>query len=151
MPETIKCLTLWEPWASAMAKGLKHVETRPWYTHYRGPLAIHAAKKRFNPNKYSPEFAHLCRKVNFWPDNLAYGRLLCIVDLIACHRTEAFVPLADEKPWGNYENGRFAWVTNNLRVLPIPLQVTGRQGLFNWQVPILLEDLLSERKAEDKS
>ena len=40
----MKALSLWQPWASFVAYELKPHETRHWYTSYRGPLAIHAAK-----------------------------------------------------------------------------------------------------------
>lgn len=39
----MKALTLWQPWASLIALGVKSIETRAWSTSYRGPLAIHAA------------------------------------------------------------------------------------------------------------
>lgn len=39
-------LTLWQPWASLVAAGVKTVETRHWSTKYRGPLIIHAAARR---------------------------------------------------------------------------------------------------------
>lgn len=42
----MKALTLWQPWASLIALGVKTIETRSWSTSYRGPLAIHAAAKR---------------------------------------------------------------------------------------------------------
>lgn len=42
----MKALTLWQPWASLIAVGAKTIETRGWATNYRGPLAIHAAKRR---------------------------------------------------------------------------------------------------------
>jgi hypothetical protein len=41
----VKVLTLWQPWASLVALGVKTIETRSWSTKYRGPLAIHAAAK----------------------------------------------------------------------------------------------------------
>jgi len=41
----MKALSLWQPWASAIALGSKRIETRGWATSYRGPLAIHAAKR----------------------------------------------------------------------------------------------------------
>lgn len=44
MGETMKALTLTQPWATLMAVGAKRVETRSWSTNYRGPLVIHAAK-----------------------------------------------------------------------------------------------------------
>jgi len=41
----IKAISLWQPWASLVANGLKLYETRGWPTKYRGVLAIHAAKR----------------------------------------------------------------------------------------------------------
>lgn len=41
----MKALTIWQPWASLIATGEKIYETRSWPTKYRGPIAIHAAKK----------------------------------------------------------------------------------------------------------
>lgn len=38
----MKALTLHQPWASLIAARYKTIETRPWATRYRGPLAIHA-------------------------------------------------------------------------------------------------------------
>ena len=42
----MRAISLWQPWASAIAVGAKRVETRHWSTPYRGPLAIHAAKRK---------------------------------------------------------------------------------------------------------
>ncbi|MCL2331658.1 MAG: ASCH domain-containing protein [Proteobacteria bacterium] len=39
----MKTLTLWQPWAGAIAAGLKKYETRGWPTKHRGLLAIHAS------------------------------------------------------------------------------------------------------------
>ncbi len=39
----MKCLTLWQPWATLVAVGAKQFETRSWPCHHRGPLAIHAS------------------------------------------------------------------------------------------------------------
>ena len=38
-------LSLWQPWASAIAVGAKVFETRHWATERRGLIAIHAAKR----------------------------------------------------------------------------------------------------------
>jgi hypothetical protein len=46
----VKALTLWQPWASLVALGVKTIETRSWSTSYRGPLAIHAAKTDLHLN-----------------------------------------------------------------------------------------------------
>jgi hypothetical protein len=41
----MRALSLWQPHAQAIALGLKPWETRDWPTRYRGPLAIHGAKR----------------------------------------------------------------------------------------------------------
>lgn len=48
----MKFLTIRQPWASLIAVGTKTLETRPFSTTYRGPLAIHAGMKR-------PDFARM--------------------------------------------------------------------------------------------
>lgn len=40
----MRLISLHEPWATLMALNFKKVETRDWFTGYRGPLAIHASK-----------------------------------------------------------------------------------------------------------
>ena len=39
-----RAISLTQPFASLMAIGAKKVETRAWRTHFRGWVAIHAAK-----------------------------------------------------------------------------------------------------------
>lgn len=46
----LQAISLWEPWASAIAAGLKSVETRHWKPPKRlvgQRIAIHAAKRKF--------------------------------------------------------------------------------------------------------
>lgn len=45
-PRTMRCISLWQPWASLVVFGYKIVETRHWSTDYTGYLAIHAAQKK---------------------------------------------------------------------------------------------------------
>ena len=52
----MKCISLWQPWASLIAWGDKSVETRSWETAHRGPLAIQASKK------WNRELAGMCIK-----------------------------------------------------------------------------------------
>ena len=41
----MKVLSLKEPWASLIKEGIKRIETRSWYTKYRGELYIQASKR----------------------------------------------------------------------------------------------------------
>ncbi|MFC0602296.1 hypothetical protein [Streptomyces palmae] len=40
--EPLRALTLWQPWASAVAQLGKNIENRGWLTKYRGLVLIHA-------------------------------------------------------------------------------------------------------------
>jgi len=39
----MKALSIRQPWAHLVVKGIKRIENRTWATNYRGPLLIHAA------------------------------------------------------------------------------------------------------------
>lgn len=41
---TMKVITIKQPWATLIAKGLKEYEFRTWKTYYRGDILIHAGK-----------------------------------------------------------------------------------------------------------
>lgn len=56
----MRAISLWQPWASAIALGSKRIETRSWSTSYRGPLAIHAAKSWTNVQKLFAATEHTC-------------------------------------------------------------------------------------------
>jgi hypothetical protein len=44
--EIMKAISLWQPWAWAMAEGIKRIETRSWPISYRGDLVICSAKRK---------------------------------------------------------------------------------------------------------
>jgi hypothetical protein len=85
-PMKIRTISLHEPYASLIRAGRKKFETRSWYTRYRGPLLIHAAKR--NPDSLLIyEFAALVGKdicLNHC------GNAIAIVDLIDCIPTVFF-------------------------------------------------------------
>lgn len=128
----MKALTLHQPWASAIAVGLKRYETRSWATSYRGQLAIHAGKSL---PPYAREFIEETRADGIaLPDPMPLGAVVCIADLVACHRTEVrWAGIgAREAAWGDWSDGRFAWELANVRVLTPPVPARGAQGLWEW-------------------
>jgi hypothetical protein len=44
--DTLKCLSVQQPWAHLIVSGVKDIENREWCTHYRGPVLIHAGARR---------------------------------------------------------------------------------------------------------
>lgn len=97
----MKAISLWQPWASAIALGAKRVETRSWGTRYRGPLAIHAAK---HLNKSELIFMGSCWNWHaalrpligpmgsgkYLEDVLPFGAIVATCELIDCRPSESF-------------------------------------------------------------
>ena len=145
----MKILSLWQPWASLWVGGAKTIETRSWGTSYRGPIAVHASKK------WNIDLQHLARTELFRSALLALGfegtgqlplgAILGTVELTDCLRMIAGdgsprrLSLAldgdprltpQERAFGNYAPGRYAWVTGPSRfILAEPLPFRGAQGL----------------------
>ena len=158
----MKALTLTQPWASLIAVGAKRIETRSWYTQFRGPLAIHAAKGFTADDKeacYTPQFrAALAPVLSVHlpiESQLPFGKIVCVCELLGCFPTSKLIwdeanndvqsdfwprgfELIDANNkymFGNYEPGRFAWLLGNIRPLPVPIETRGKQGLFEWTPP----------------
>lgn len=128
---SLPCLSLWQPWASAIAIELKRVETRDWPTRHRGWLAIHAAKAWG-----AEQEGALDRLGPLLPDPAALPRgvVVCVVELLDCVRmTEEWidsVPL-HEQDWGAYLPGRFGWVLGRvIRTRSPEPSIRGRPGLW---------------------
>lgn len=139
---TIKALSLWQPWASLVARGVKRHETRGWATPYRGPIAIHAAKTLDRAG--APERLCLSALGLDWSRDCPLGAIVAVADLTDCLAAASVaeaVTRADHAA-GNFAPGRFAWRLDNVRALTRPIPLTGRQGLFNWMPPEDLEDNL---------
>ena len=92
----MKCLSLWQPWATLIAIGAKRIETRHWSTSYRGPLLIHAAKKWDRElsemccdepfNSALRKNGTTCADAHAW--GLPRGYIIAVVDLINCQEVK---------------------------------------------------------------
>ena len=135
----------------------KTIETRHWSTDYRGPIAIHAAKRRvldeliyysaaWNWNGVFYDLTHGKPDVKLW-EALPFGAIVATATLVDCRPTESFTLGEIETPrrpegeksnlydWterqmGNFEIGRFGWVLANIRALKEPVPFKGKQSFF---------------------
>jgi len=144
----MKALTLWEPYATLIAAGFKEVETRGWYTSYRGELAIHAGKSKAVGEDMSRITFALAHH-GFELPELVYGAVLCVVRLVACVPTAlvevsapklrpAFAPKRGwefERQFGNYDAGRWAWILTGLRCYHPPVPANGSRKLWDFTPP----------------
>jgi hypothetical protein len=130
----MKAISLWQPWATAMALGIKRNETRSWPTAVRGDIVICSAKRRA---RHEDLLIHPA----FLSSDLLYGCALCIVELYDCVPSAAFhgaTPISIsqmEADLGDYPLiGRWVWLTRNVRRLPGTIPIVGRQGFFNVEI-----------------
>lgn len=156
----MRAISLWQPWATAVAIGSKTIETRHWATDYRGPLVIHAAKRCVMHEMLyyaccwnwcaamAPAGWRMGKSTDELLATMPFGALVGVVDLVDCRPAESFT-LGELEEWryagprdsdcyrwnerqmGNFEAGRFGWVLANPRALRLPITYTGRQAFFN--------------------
>lgn len=138
----MKALSLWEPWATAIAIGAKKIETRGWATSYRGPLAIHAAKTKDYADTYFHPVTPAMRLVYDAftaagigsERDLSFGCVIATCELVRIDRTEdirdGLTPL--ERELGGYDDGRFGWHLANVVRLDVPVPARGLQQLWEW-------------------
>ncbi len=146
-------LTLTQPWATLVAIGAKKIETRSWQTCYRGPLAIHAAKG-LGPVGGTKGLRDLCGREPFctvltaWANEYSKGYssladmvkrpLFPLGAIIATCRLTVVAPTQNvkvsdqERAFGDYTSGRFAWVLEDVQMLPTPIPARGALGLWEW-------------------
>ena len=141
----MRCISLTQPWTTLVATGKKSVETRSWYTPYRGLLAIHASKSFPGWAKdccRAPKFELALQEAGYAPpqwkqdrclEPLPLGVVLCVVKLVSCIRTEQIAAALSEQElaFGDYTPGRWAWKLDLQWELPKPVLARGALGLWD--------------------
>jgi len=153
----MKALSLWQPWASLMAIGVKTIETRHWATDYRGLVVIHAAKK-WTRELYDITFTEPFKSAlesEIWdnhhtrldPNVLPLGSIVAVGELVACRVIPDRITLAEpERSFGDYSPGRFGWIFRNVRRLAETIPLRGQQGLWTLE-PAIVERIEREVSA----
>lgn len=144
----MKIISLWEPFATLWVLGYKIHETRGWRTSYRGPLAVHAARRWTSQQRAliltDPFYPCL---LDHWPTIGRPNTLGCIVgvvDLQDCVRTEQLDWLDRsvfcnhhvawlDRSFGDFRPGRWAWLAGSPTALDRPIPLRGQQGM--WTAP----------------
>ena len=143
---SIRVLTLYQPWATFVINGLKKIETRPKPTSFRGTYLIHAAKKwtiaqeRLCYDPFYRECLVSCGVIlnddsKFLKKQMNLGKALGTVSVSGCVQI-TFKILKDMKlthqeyELGNFNITRWAWFLSNQKVLKNPFDYKGMQGYY---------------------
>jgi len=153
MTEPIKVLTLWQPWATLHAAGVKRDETRPKETSHKGTYLVHAAET------FPPEARELCEQEPFkselaklgyynWKDLPTaaivgsvdyekYGQVCWMLDGYINWQDDTKTRLADlerespnEVAFGDYTLGRWIWKGKNHQTFKTPIPYKNGQGYY---------------------
>lgn len=146
----MKAITIIQPWASLIALGEKKIETRSWKTSYRGPLLIHAGKKRekcFCDKE--PFYSVLHSNGISSSDELSTGVIIAKCNLVDCIKMTGWIlkdlrvisaKLEDgqiitgnELEFGDYAPGRYAWILDNIEILKEPISAKGKLSLWEYE------------------
>ena len=131
----MKVLSLTEPCATLIKEKKKLVETRSWKTSYRGELYIHASSTKI-PKEWKDDIEFM----NLVKDNpLNFGNIICRCNLIDCiYMTKEYVE--DKKKnnhqeyiCGKYEEGRYAWILEDIKPLDNPIKAKGHLSIWNYE------------------
>lgn len=112
----MRALTVCQPYAELLARGVKPIENRTWSTAHRGPLVIHAGKSRdwLAPGDEAR-----------YPD-LVFGAIVAVVTLYDVVPVEGLPP---DLRANEHANGPWCWLVRDpIRLHPRP--VRGAQGLW---------------------
>lgn len=139
----VRALTLHQPWAYAIAAGMKVSETRSW----RPPtwlvgrrLAIHAGK-----HPLDSETETLAADLGIITRDLHFGGIVCTAVVEQPLRSmgnwfsgdawfwkDASGKVHNDDGLGDYGAGRWVWPLKNIEVLNPPVAASGKQGI--WRV-----------------
>ena len=125
----MKVITLKQPWASLVAYGYKEYEFRSWKLNYRGDILIHAG---LGVDKDAME------KVKELNIDYPAKRIMAIVTVEDCIKldkdTSRKINSSNPKIYGTKERDGYAWKLTNIRKLNIEDDVSGKQGIWNYEL-----------------
>lgn len=129
----MKALSIKEPFATLIKEKIKYIETRSWKTNYRGELYIHASSTKSTLDHKNDDFMNLIKDLSYQP-----GYIICKCKLVDCiYMTKEYIEDMkinhyQEYICGRYEEGRYAWILDDIEVLDKPILAKGRLGI--WQI-----------------
>lgn len=138
----MKALTIKQPWARLVARGIKDIENRTWKTNFRGRVYIHAAAKGINGSLINilsadqyHDFAFNSNNFLDWEQHLS--AIIGEVDIVDCVVNHSSVWAEKGQSWmtGEYKP-IYNWVLANAVLYPEPiLNVKGKLSFWEFEKP----------------
>lgn len=130
----MKALSIKQPWAWLIVHGHKDIENRDWPTKFRGPVLIHAGKKKDIDAAQDLECGRHPVTGELQPlidEKCQLGGIVGVAEIVDCID-------ASDSPWFV---GRYGFVIRNARPLPfVPFK--GALGFFETELTLANIDSL---------
>ncbi|XP_068429740.1 activating signal cointegrator 1 [Clinocottus analis] len=125
------CLSMHQPWATLLVKGIKRVEGRTWYTSHRGRLWIAAAAKTPTPQEIAEVeamYRQVYKKEPRFPKEYPTGCLLGCVNVNDCLPQEQF---SEQFPNTCEESSSpFVFICTNPQELLVKFPMKGKHKIW---------------------
>lgn len=112
--QNFPALTIKQPFATLVARGIKDVENRSWTTGYRGPVFIHAGRSYVTEDLPVPVWLPSS-------ELFTYGAIIGTAELVN-------IIDDSDSPWA--EKGQQHWILTNSELWTKPIGWRGRVGLW---------------------
>ena len=142
----MKVLSLIEPFATLILIGKKRIETRSYKTSYRGKLYIHASMTKMALEDINDK--ELMSLVS--NSELNQGKIVCKCNLVDCiYMSKEYVDQMkkenhQEYICGDYKEGRYAWVLEDIIPLKEKMRAKGKLGIWNYYNELEIMELMDE-------
>lgn len=125
----MKVITLKQPWATLVAEGIKEYEFRSWKYNYRGEILIHAGAG------VDKEEMEKLKQLNL---DYPKKRIIAKVTIENCIKLTDDINqnICSQNPlvYGNKKRQGYAWKLNNVKKLNINKEISGKQGIWNYDL-----------------
>lgn len=133
----MKALSLLQPWATLVVKGNKKIETRSWNTTYRGDLLIHASTgKAGGLLSFEPPFKKYIADFQKLPFGAIIGKVILeeVIRVDQLYLSDNMINqlTLEERAFGDYTKGRYAWIFIEPLEFRDPIQIKGTLGLWTY-------------------
>ncbi len=119
---TFPAISVYQPWADLIVRGVKDIENRSWPTRFRGRILIHAGSNiKWDIVEEHRRTLGLDSVDDYEPQTMAIVGMVDIVDCVNTHRSRFFL-------------GPYGFVLRNAVRFRKPIRYRGRQRIF--RVPL---------------
>ena len=152
--DTMRATTVWQPWATLIALGVKDKETRGYPPPHKllgQRIAIHAAKRMVNVATLDPGTVAALEEHGYvWDSDFPMGAVVATAVLADARQvisefekqvwTRGIGPANDKNrtkaidrdPYGDFSVGRWLWCLEDIEPVDPPVLARGYQGWWEW-------------------